>query len=232
MIETAIYLIVFVVSMVYLQKKGLGLMAWVIVLMPLLIIGLIAFFIWRATRAISSTHSKSAAAILAEQQSIVAAAAAKAAELDAIAAAENAAANPSTCAAGQQLFAHPSRPSHRVCSVCDYATFKTTAGNSPCAAWKTCPKGQGLISPGSATTDITCADCDGITKFSAFGDDREECSTVAECATGYTETAAPTASSDRICALNGANGDTTGGTESYYNYDPMEHSELNYGNFN
>ena len=227
MIGQIINLVIFIAAMVVLKKMGLGAMAWVIVLMPLLVIGLVAFFIWYGTRSVSTTATATAAAA-AKKISIAAKAALGTAQVDADSAAQEEreaarAANPTTCPAGQYL--HPSSVNAdvNICSACGHAKFKAAEGSGPCIDWKNCPVGQGMTTAGTATTDITCANCDGITNFSAYGDDRNECSTVTECAAGETETTAPTASSDRVCSST---------AESYYNYDPMAYSELNYDNFN
>jgi hypothetical protein len=227
MIGQIINLVVFIAAMVVLKKMGLGAMAWVIVLMPLLVIGLFAFFIWYGTRTVGAA----AAAAAAEKIRLAAKAAVGTAQVDADSAAQEEreaarAANRTTCPSGQYL--HPSSVNAdvKICSACGHAKFKADEGSEQCIDWKNCPVGQGMTAAGTTTTDITCANCDGITNFSAYGDDRNECSAVTECAAGEIETTAPSASSDRVCGANPQN------AESYYNYDPMAYSELNYDNFN
>ena len=69
---------------------------------------------------------------------------------------------------------------------------------SYCAAWSTCPAGQGMASEGSGTSDRTCVACPSG-KYSAV-DDGSACATIrAPCSATEYESTSPTASANRVC---------------------------------
>ena len=115
------------------------------------------------------------------------------------------------CPVGTYRIAAPTRSSDRACAACAAGYYKSANGNEACTPWHTCPVGQGQSVGGTTTTDRVCTPCDSIAGAShpyaaggAFSssDSGDECTAVQICGTSEYQIAAPTASSDRVCATH------------------------------
>jgi len=83
------------------------------------------------------------------------------------------------------------------CSPCGENSFSDTTNADECQEWNTCPEGEGLMTEGTATTDIECEDCTGTT-FSDV-DDRSECQDWNTCPEGEGLLTTGSATTDITC---------------------------------
>jgi hypothetical protein len=105
------------------------------------------------------------------------------------------------CSVGAWVAVPATPTSDRGCQACAPGTFTAATNAALCAAWRVCPAGQYVTANGSATADRACGACVAGANFSRDADS-DTCTPVAPpCAANETQTAAPTATSDRVCAL-------------------------------
>lgn len=120
----------------------------------------------------------------------------------------------SDCAAGSYVGANGTPKADRVCAPCSEATYSSLPNSTLCAAIGTCAAGTHQISSGSASASGECAACAPGT-FCAGGSaapvDCESdmwdhdanaasvCVTRTQCAAGFKQTAAGSATADRSC---------------------------------
>jgi hypothetical protein len=69
-----------------------------------------------------------------------------------------------------------------ICGSCNNGYF---LNGKSCSAWRTCPKGQGVLTAGSASADITCEACTDADKAYSADDDRSACADHVQCAAGF-----------------------------------------------
>ena len=88
-----------------------------------------------------------------------------------------------------------------VCGTGEYESVAATmTSDRTCTPYTSCAAGKGVSVVGGVTTDYQCEDCAAGTTFSAV-DGFDACQAVTACAAPMIEDAAPTASSDRTCAM-------------------------------
>ena len=61
------------------------------------------------------------------------------------------------CPAGEYRSVEATLSSDRICTACLPGYFKSAQGNEACMLWRTCPRGQGQTSTGTAVADRSCA---------------------------------------------------------------------------
>ena len=111
------------------------------------------------------------------------------------------------CVAGEGVVSPLTATHNRVCAVCVSGTYSdeiniackavtpcsanhyqtkapTTTSDRECTEWSTCPAGQGVLTPGSDTADITCEVCSAVDKKYSMVDDRSACADHQLCPEG------------------------------------------------
>ena len=155
MIGQIINLVVFIVAMIVLKKMGLGAMAWVIIFMPLLVIGLIAFLIWQGSPSVKKTATEVAAAANLKQIEASAKAAKAAVEADAAARVES----EDTVTEEQKWLCDSTAGSCTQDATGTYATESDCNSNCQAPLKWFCDSTTGTCTQDSADTYTTEADC-------------------------------------------------------------------------
>ena len=103
------------------------------------------------------------------------------------------------CAPGQYVSKNATRTQNKECAACAVGTFSSTPDAQACSTVTTCAAGASTSQRPTNRSDTGCVPC-ALDKTFQPQSDQDICINTSECSADQTQVAAPTLTSDRVCA--------------------------------